>query len=81
MKNKIIIFTIAISIMLLLLGGVFGFYISNKSQYKVSPLVYGVERVEKLNNANFTCGCYSTDSPLRPFYFDDEGIYEDPPTK
>ena len=79
MNKKIILSVIAVSIMLILVGGIIGYYISNKSRYEVSPLIYGIDKLEKLNNVNFSCGCYATDYPLKPFYFDDGGIYDEPP--
>lgn len=58
------------------IGILIGIVIGDNPSCNENPLVFGIERLEEINEVNFSCSCISTDSPLDPFYFDDEGIYE-----
>ena len=78
-KNKIKLAFSLLVIMLLLIGVAIGISINNRKGCTTNPLVFGVEKLERLNDANFSCLCISTDSTFVPFYFDDEGIYKERP--
>ncbi len=65
-----------------IIGLAFGLVIDDKKNEQIcsqNPLVYGVQTLERINNANFTCSCYSTDSDLKPFYFNDKEISNENP--
>ncbi len=79
MNNKIKLAFSLLAIILIVVGILIGFVINNQNSCEENPLVFGVERLEKLNDVNFSCSCHSTDYPLNPFYFDDEGIYKERP--
>ena len=78
-KNKLKLAISLLAIMFLLIGIAIGFIINNQNSCEANPFVFAVEKLEKLNDVNFSCSCYSTDYSLNPFYFDDEGLYKENP--
>lgn len=78
MKNNLIKFILLIIALILFTSGILIGLTINKD-CSSNPLTYGIKKVEKLNDANFSCACYSTDKALNIFYFDDKGIYQEDP--
>ena len=80
MNNWVKISIFLFILILVVVGFLAGYLINNQKSCKASPFVFGVERVEKLNDINVSCVCISIDSAMNPFYFDDEGIYDERPS-
>ena len=63
-------------LILIFIGFGFGYIYSNyKSEACVQrPLSYGLEKLNDMNNADFTCSCISTSTDLKPFSFNENGL-------
>lgn len=73
------VIVVVCALILIVLGFAIGYYSSKTNQCKSNPLTYAIEKLEKRNNANFSCSCVSLDKDLKPFYFDDKEISNEPP--
>jgi hypothetical protein len=60
-------------IILLIIGFSIGYFAKDKS-WEINPLVYGIKELNKLNNDEFTCNCYSNSGEISPFLFNKEGF-------
>ena len=72
---------VAISIacvILILLGFLLGYVYNNYSNgaCKDTPLSYGIEKLNDMNDDSFTCACTSLSGEINPFYFDKSGTFE-----
>lgn len=73
LKLSILLFII----ILIVIGFGFGYIYNNYSNGACveRPLAYGIEKINDLNNASFTCACTSA-GLTDPFYFNETGTYE-----
>lgn len=81
--NEKLIISIKISILLfclilLVIGFMFGYIYNNYKNEACAerPLSYGIEKMNDLNNASFTCACTSiSNKMINPFYFNESGVF------
>lgn len=64
-------------LILILIGFAFGYIYNNYKSGACTerPLSYGIEKLNDMNNASFTCACSPKSNEINPFYFDESGIY------
>ena len=67
---------LAASVILIFIGFCFGYIYSNyKNESCIEqPFFYGIEKLNEMNNANFTCSCNSLSSNIKPFSFNEQGL-------
>ncbi len=72
LKFSILIFCL----ILILIGFLFGYiYYDDKNESCIGkPLFYGINKINEINNDEFTCSCTSMSGNINPFYFDESGI-------
>ncbi len=63
-------------LILIFIGFGFGYIYSNYKSGACNerPLFYGVEKLNDMNNAEFTCSCNSISGSIKPFYFNKDGL-------
>ncbi len=63
-------------LILIFIGFAFGYIYNNYKSGACTerPLSYAVERLNDMNNANFTCSCSAGSSNIEPFSFDEHGL-------
>lgn len=71
-------FSILLFIIILITVG-FGFgYIYADTTCEEDPLKYSVQKLNEVNNDNFTCSCTALSGKIKPFYFDETGPLSSP---
>lgn len=78
-RNWINLIIVVSALIFICLGFIVGYFSAKTNKCEANPLNYGISKLEKMNDANFSCSCVSLDKNLKPFYFDDEEITETPP--
>ena len=64
---------ILVIIIVFFFGFLAGYFYVDKSCTE-DPLVYGIEKINKFDNDDFTCSCFSTSGRYKTFSFDKEGF-------
>jgi len=72
-KNLLYIVVILISLIFLVTGFLIGYYYTDKSCIE-NPLSYGIKKINKMNNINLTCSCFSPNGEAESFFFNENNI-------
>lgn len=81
MKNKFIVWLklaiLLFCVILIIIGFSFGYIYNNYKNGACTerPLSYGIEKINEINNNNFTCACTTTSGITNPFYFNESGVF------
>lgn len=72
LKLSIVLFCL----ILILIGFALGYIYNNYSNGACSerPLSYAIEKLNDMNNANFTCSCDSISGNIESFSFNEDGL-------
>lgn len=79
-QKNLIKFIYFISILILLLTGfVFGYlyYVNFGESCILDPFIYGIEKINKMNNDEFYCSCYAVSGTRESFSFDKDGLIQE----